>query len=231
MDDSAAERALAEFRHEAANPLALIMSAVRELDRHLPDDDGHTRGLLEIANRQVTVLDRLLDRLRGAGDAAPELERTRLDLAALTVETVEDLRLGILDGRDCDVVVPDAPLVVDGDATRLRQVLVNLLDNATTYSPPDTPINVVVDRDDGQARLRVKDDGEGIAPEDLTAIFERFQRRTDHPGGLGIGLSVVARVVEAHDGTVEAVPARDGPGTSFVVRLPLATGTGRITPA
>lgn len=230
MDDSAAERALAEFRHEAANPLALIMSAVRELDRKLPDDDD-TRGLLDIANRQVRVLDRLLGRLRGAGDEVRELDLARFDLGALARETVADLRLGILEGRDCDVTVPDGPQVVDGDAIRLRQVLVNLLDNAVTYSPPDTSIHVVVDRDGGQARLRVKDDGEGIAPEDLTAIFQRFQRRTDRPGGLGIGLSVVARIVEAHDGTVEAVPAPDAPGTSFVVRLPLADGTDRVTPA
>ena len=231
MDDSAAERALAEFRHEAANPLALIVSAVRELDRHLPGDDPRTQGLLDIATRQVRVLEGLLDGLRGAGDDVGHLAVTRLDLGALARETVDDLRLGLLRGRDCDVAMPGEPVVVDGDTTRLRQVLVNLLDNAVTYSPPDTPIHVVVDRDGGQARLRVKDDGEGIAPEDLTAIFQRFQRRSDHPGGLGIGLSVVARVVEAHDGTVEAVPAPDGPGTSFVVHLPVANDTGSLTPA
>lgn len=225
MDDSAAERALAEFRHEAANPLALIVSAVRELDRHLPDKDEDTRALLDIATRQVGVLEQLLERLRGAGDDVQDLDVERLDLRALAEETVEDLRLGILAGRDCEVTAPDEAVEVDGDAARLRQVLVNLLDNAATYSPPETPINVVVDRDGEHGRLRVKDDGEGIAPQDLTAIFERFERRTDQPGGLGIGLSVVAQVVEAHGGTVEAVSAPDGPGSSFVVRLPLADGS------
>lgn len=223
MDDSAAERALAEFRHEAANPLALITSAVRELDRHLPEDQD-TRGLLDITARQVQVLEQLLERLRGAGDEVGDLDTARLDLGTLASETVEDLRLGILAGRDCEVHLPLAPVEVDGDATRLRQVLVNLLDNAATYSPEDTPIRVVVDRDGDRARMRVKDDGEGIAPEDQTAIFERFQRRTDQPGGLGIGLSVVARVVQAHGGSVEAVSAPDGPGTSFEVALPLAEG-------
>lgn len=227
MDDSAAERALAEFRHEAANPLALIVSAVRELDRRLPerDDDpalADARDLLQVAERQVAVLERLLDRLRGAGDEDPELELERLDLVALAHDTVEDLRLGVLEGRECTVTDSGEPVEVQGDETRLRQVLVNLLDNAAAYSPVDAPIRVAVDRDDGVARLRVKDDGEGIAPEDLARVFERFERGSDRPGGLGIGLAVVARVVEAHGGSVEAVPAPEGPGTLFVVQLPLA---------
>lgn len=224
MDDAAAERALAEFRHEAGTPLALIVSAVRELDRRLTIDDPDVRGLLEVTTRQVGELEQLLARLRGAGDEQPDIAREPVDLGALVQATVDDLRLGPLAGRDCRITTPSDVVEVVGDRSRLRQVLVNLLDNAASYSPEDTLIRVVVERDGDRARLRVEDDGEGIAPEDLTAVFDRFQRRSDRPGGLGIGLSIVARVVQAHGGTVEAVSAPDGPGASFVVELPLAEG-------
>lgn len=224
MDDAAAERALAEFRHEAANPLALIVSAVRELDRRLPDDDEDARALLDVAARQVAVLERLLDRVRGTGDEAVDLDVSRFELGALVDETVSDLQLSRLDGRPVAVEGHEAHLDVEGDATLLRQALTNLLDNAAKYSPDDSVIHVVVGRDADHAEVWVQDEGEGIAPEDMQAVFKRFERRSDRPGGLGIGLAVVQRVVEAHGGTVEARPAPDGVGARFLVRLPVVDG-------
>ncbi len=222
MQDDAAERALAEFRHEAANPLALMVSAFREIARRSDDDDVH--DLVEVGLRQSDVLERLLERLRGTGDENAELVAERLDLNELASNVVRDLEVGLLADRACEVRLGPDPTPVDGDPVLLRQALTNLLDNAVKYSPASSDIHVVVERDDTHALLWVQDEGEGVAPEDMEAIFDRFQRRSDRPGGLGIGLAVVARVAEAHDGLVEAVPAPCGTGTRFVVSLPLADG-------
>ena len=143
-----------------------------------------------------------------------------MDLNDLATRTVRDLQVGLLADRSCEVRPADGPVPVDGDPVLLRQALTNLLDNAVKYSPDASVIHVVVEDKGTDAMLWVQDEGEGVAPEDMEAIFTRFQRRSDRPGGLGIGLAVVARIVEAHDGRVEAVAAPDGPGTRFVVTLP-----------
>jgi signal transduction histidine kinase len=222
--DDAVERALAEFRHEAASPIALMEAALRELDRHA-DLDGDARGLVEVAHRQAEVLVQLLERLRDSDDQADLVADPRPhDLGDLVAQTVSDLRLGMLDGRDCRVATDDVvPVHVDG--VLLRRALTNLLDNAVKYSPDDTIIHVTAERDGDEATVWVEDQGDGVAPEDQQRIFRRFERRNEDSQGLGLGLAIVRRVVEVHGGTVRALPAPSGGGTRFVMALPLADVT------
>lgn len=217
----AIERALAEFRHEAATPIALMESALRQLDRRA-DLDTDARGLVEVAHRQAEVLVQLLERLQDAderGDLVADPQPH--DLGDLVAQTVGDLRLGLLAGRDCRVATDEA-VPVHVDEVLMRRALTNLLDNAVKYSPDDTVINVTAERDGDEATVWVEDQGDGVAPEDQQEIFRRFERRNDDTHGLGLGLAIVRRVVEAHDGTVRAVPAPSGGGTRFVMALPLA---------
>lgn len=220
----AVERALAEFRHEAATPVALMESALRQLDRRA-DLDTDARGLVEVAHRQAEVLVQLLGRLRDADERADLVADPQPhDLGALVTQTVSDLRLGLLEGRDCRVAT-DEPVPVEVDEVLMRRALTNLLDNAVKYSPDDTIIHVTAERDGDGAAVWVEDEGGGVAPEDQQQIFRRFERRSDETHGLGLGLAIVRRVVEAHDGHVQAVPAPSGRGTRFVVALPLADVT------
>jgi two-component system OmpR family sensor kinase len=119
--------------------------------------------------------------------------------------------------------LPDEPVTVTGDKTRLHQVLANLLANARTHTPEGTTVTIGVSAEDGQAVLRVTDTGLGIPAQLLPHIFERFARggssRSRHDGSTGLGLAIVHAVIAAHRGTisVDSSPGR----TEFVVRLPL----------
>lgn len=221
VDDEELEQRLAAFRHEAATPVALINAALNALDRqNIGDPDA--AELLDSALRQAQVLQGLLDQLRGVGVEQLVLDATRVDLAGLAGQVVADLRESILADRDCRVDTPDGRVAVDGDTALLRQVLTNLLDNAVKYTGDDTTIHVAVTRRDGEVELAVTDEGKGVAPQDLQRIFRRFERADSGSEGLGLGLYLVWRIVQAHGGAVRAEPAPDGPGTRFVVRLPAA---------
>lgn len=221
VDEQELEQRLAAFRHEAATPVALINAALNALDRQdIGDPDA--AELLDSALRQAQVLQRLLDQLRGVGVEELVLETTRVDLADLAGQVVADLRESILADRACRVDVPDGRVAVDGDTTLLRQVLTNLLDNAVKYTGDDTTVHVAVTRQGGEVELAVTDEGNGVAPQDLQRIFRRFARADNDREGLGLGLYLVWRIVQAHGGAVTAEPAPDGPGTRFVVRLPAA---------
>jgi CheY-like chemotaxis protein len=116
-------------------------------------------------------------------------------------------------------------VLVRGDASRLQQVVVNLLSNAASYSPPGSAVELRLEREEGRAHLLVSDRGMGIEPEMLAKIFELFvqaEQRIDRPrGGLGVGLSLARSVIELHGGTIEAFSEGVGRGSRFVVRLPL----------
>jgi two-component system OmpR family sensor kinase len=115
--------------------------------------------------------------------------------------------------------------MVLGDAHQLAQLLANLLRNALVHTPPGTPVEVTVARSGDEVRLEVRDHGSGLPADDSTALFERFWRaesgREQGQGGAGLGLAIVAGVVECHRGQVQALNAADG-GALFVVSLPLA---------
>jgi two-component system, OmpR family, sensor histidine kinase TctE len=213
------QRILSVFHHEAGTPVALIASVLRHLRRSEGLTDDHD-DLVSSALRQIDVLERLLDQVRVANQEQVQLEAAPVDLVEVVGELVDDLGTTVLDEHPCEVHAPDGAVVVDADAVLVRQMLSNLLDNAARYSEAGKQIEVEVGRDGTDAVIRVTDQGTGIADADLERIFERHERATDGGEGLGLGLYVVWRIVDAHGGGVEAVPAPEGPGARFVVRLP-----------
>lgn len=216
------DQPLSVFRHEAGTPLAVIGGALRQLEgADLAPDD---RALVDTALRQCQTLQRLLDQLRFADRDDLTLEREEVDVGVLAEEVVADLRATVLASHSCVVEVTEGPTSVLGDPVALRQMLFNLLDNAAKYSPEDTEIHLSVERDGDTVVVAVTDEGTGVSEGDAVRIFERYERATTDGEGLGLGLYVVWRVVEAHDGEVRAEPAPAGSGAQFVVRLPaLAT--------
>jgi signal transduction histidine kinase len=223
--------------HELRNPLNAIVNAARILDTPAGQDHVRSRAQ-EILQRQVTHIARLLDDL---------LDETRLSfgLVALRLESF-DLRTAVslateelshrIAAKDLNLQVSlaDHAIMVSGDATRLRQVISNLLDNAIRYTSARGSIRLELTSDATRALLRVHDTGVGIPADRLTAIFEPFVQhpqglaRTD--GGLGLGLSLVKRIVELHGGNVHAESRGTGAGAEFIVRIPLAATPGRLLP-
>ena len=161
-------------------------------------------------------------------DAGRPLERGEADLSSLVVDAVSDARAAG-PGHAWRLELPDEPVEVRGDGTRLQQVLVNLLANARTHTPPGTTVTARVrpEPEAGEVVMEVEDDGPGIPAELLPHVFERFARgdasRSRSHGSTGLGLAIVQAVVAAHSGavTVDSVPGR----TVFAVRLPGAART------
>jgi CheY-like chemotaxis protein len=155
------------------------------------------------------------------------LQRRPVDLAAVLAQAVEAARPQI-DARGHHLAVsatPGAPLPVDGDPDRLVQVFVNLLTNAAKFTPPGGHIALAAAREGAELVVRVKDDGAGIAPDQLGRVFDLFAQAEGaegERGGLGVGLALVKSLVELHGGAVEAHSAGPGQGSEFLVRLPAA---------
>jgi two-component system CheB/CheR fusion protein len=151
----------------------------------------------------------------------------RIDLSEVVRRALESLTLaGRAERHRIERTLADEPVFVSGDATRLDQVVRNLLDNAVKYSPAGTTIRVSVEAEAGAAVLRVADQGIGMSGETLPRLFEPFAQADGAldraAGGLGLGLPLVRAIVEAHGGHVSASSAGRGRGSEFVVRLPLA---------
>jgi two-component system OmpR family sensor kinase len=234
LERAFAERAASEGRlrqflsdasHELRTPLASIRGYA-ELFRvgavTTPDDLGKAMGRIEDeAARMGRLVEDLLTLARL--DEAPEMARAEVDLAPLVADAAHDARA--VDPQRTITDGADAPAVVWGDEARLRQVLANLLRNALVHTPAGTPIEVTLDHADGQARIVVRDHGDGLPDGDPQVLFDRFWRaeggRARGRDGAGLGLAIVAAVVAAHDGTVTARNHPDG-GAELVVRLPLA---------
>jgi len=218
---------IAFVAHELRNPLAPIRSAAAIL-RSAP-----TERLVakcgDIIERQVTQLTRLLDDLTDIWRLAHDQLSLQLadvslsDAIGVAIETCKAL----LDSRHqvCVIDAPDDHPIVHADPARLVQVFVNLLNNAAKYSPPATRISVTVRVDDWRVTVSVKDEGEGLDADFLSRVFDPFTRgdgqTTRTPDGLGVGLALVKRLVELHQGHVSASSAGPGLGSEFVVRLPL----------
>jgi len=241
----AAERAnrakdefLAMLGHELRNPLSAIGSAVAVLERLRLDDLRGTRATQVIA-RQTQHLARLMDDLLDVGRVVTgkiTLERRAMDLLAAVRRAVATLRAAGVTERH-DISVDGRPVWVDGDATRLEQVVTNLVSNALKFTPNGGTIRVWVGTEDGGAVLRVSDTGVGMSSELLPRVFDLFVQGDQPPerssGGLGIGLTLVRQLVELHGGRVEARSAGAGQGSVFTIRLPyakLASGAGPSTP-
>jgi two-component system OmpR family sensor kinase len=216
---------IADASHELRTPLAAI-SGYTELTRREELSPEVEYSLTRIASQTVRMTALVEDLLLLARlDAGRPLERGEVDLTRLVVDAVADAHAAGPDHK-WQLAVPDEPVVVPGDGSRLAQVLANLLANARTHTPPGTNVTVTLAAEPSCARLSVADDGPGIAPGLLPHIFERFARgstsRSRDNGSTGLGLAIVQAVVAAHAGTVDAA-SRQG-CTEFTVRLPRPGG-------
>ena len=219
---------LAILGHELRNPLAPIRNAA-QIMRVKGIADPQLAWLRDVIERQVEHLTRLVDDLLDVSRITRgkiELKRETLALADVVGRAIESSR-PLIDERKHDLVVKlsEEPLRVNGDVTRLSQVLGNLLNNAAKYTPEGGRIELDVSRVGNDARIRVHDTGIGIPDAMLARIFEPFTQvettREHAQGGLGIGLALVARLVEMHGGRVEAHSEGKGQGSEFTLWLPL----------
>jgi signal transduction histidine kinase/DNA-binding response OmpR family regulator len=218
---------LSMLAHELRNPLAPIRNAVQVLKLRA-QDRSDLQAVRDIIERQVQHLVRLVDDLLDLSRITRgkiRLQTEPVDIAGVVARAVETSR-PLIDARkhELNVVLPREPVRVQGDPVRLAQVLGNLLNNAAKYTEEGGRIWLSAERQDGDVVLRVRDTGLGIPPEMLSSIFDLFtqaERSLDRSqGGLGIGLTLVRRLVEMHAGRVEAFSAGANQGSEFVVRLP-----------
>ncbi len=219
---------LATLAHELRNPLAPLRNALQIMK--LSDNGGGAANVREMMERQLQQMVRLVDDLLDVSRITKgkiELRKERLALATVVQSAQEISRPLIETARhELTVNLPSEPLLVDGDLTRLAQVLSNLLNNAAKYTPEGGRIWLTVERDGSEAVMQVRDNGTGIPADMLPRIWEIFTQvdRTleRSQGGLGIGLSLVRRLVEMHGGSVDGFSEGVGRGSTFTVRLPLA---------
>jgi len=221
-------RFVADASHELRTPIAAIRTMTEttlEEDAPQMDECLATLGAVNAEAERLgqLVADLLALARSDEGQRRMDHVPVRLDQIALDAAAVAE---PLADERRITVAVNAAtPVTVEGDEARLIQVVMNLLDNAIRYTPPDGRVVVSVSAERGQALLTVRDTGNGIAPEHLPHIFERFYRadpaRSRADGGSGLGLAIVEQVVEAHHGTISA-ESQVGRGSLFEVRLPLA---------
>jgi signal transduction histidine kinase/CheY-like chemotaxis protein len=237
---------VATLAHELRNPLAPIRNAL-ELMKRAPPEAPARPAWREVIERQVNQMVRLIDDLLDLSRVSRgivELRRTRLSLASAIQGAVETSRPHIdQQGHTLIVTLPPDDLVVDADPTRLVQVIANLLNNAAKFTPPGGRIELTLAREGERgAVVSVRDNGVGIPAEMLGRVFDLFtQVERSHlevGGGLGIGLTLVRRLVDMHGGKIEARSDGPGTGSEFRVYLPLSTapaaalaGPGREAPA
>jgi two-component system OmpR family sensor kinase len=216
-------RFVADASHELRTPLTSIRGYAELFRRGAdsrPRDLAKSMQRIEAeASRMGLLVDDLL--LLARLDQGRPLEREEVDLGRVAADAADSAR-AIDPGRPLGLRV-DGPAMVVGDEGRLRQVIDNLLDNTRVHTPKGAPVEVTVAREDGEVILTVADQGPGLAPEVATRVFERFYRgdpaRSRGTGGVGLGLSIVSAIVEAHGGTV-GITSANGAGARFEVRLP-----------
>lgn len=229
--DHRKDQFLAMLAHELRNPLAALSLVGQRL--RLPAAEDLLEWAAGVVERQTGHMLRLVEDLLDVArvrQGKVNLCREPTDLAGVAVRAVETSR-PLVEGRNhaLEVTLPPGPVWVEGDGTRLAQVVANLLTNAARYTPDGGRISLTVAGEDGEAVLRVRDNGIGIPTDMLTPVFDLFTQvegagdRAD--GGLGIGLALVRRLVEMHGGTVTAESGGPGLGSEFTVRIPLLSDT------
>ena len=219
---------LALLSHELRTPLNVVLGWTQVLSARADLPDEVRRGLDIIernARTQLRLVEDMLD-LQRLVLGQLSFDRRPLDLAALVTASLEEFR-PVAGERGVQLTVSAAPAVVYGDAARLRQVMHNLLSNATKFTPPGGTVHVDVTRQGATVRVSVCDSGEGMPVEFVPHAFEPFRQaestRTRRHGGLGLGLSIVRQVVEQHGGRVHAASEGPGHGASLMVDLPLVS--------
>ncbi|MBC7977006.1 MAG: hybrid sensor histidine kinase/response regulator, partial [Myxococcales bacterium] len=227
---------LTVLSHQLRNPVQAISSNAWLLKSRASDEKilRPAQAIERQVARLSKVLDDVLDMVRVTRNAALETAPVSLQqvVAAGVVVTQESMDTH---RREINVDMPEAPILVNADAKRLAQAIGNLLHNAVKFSPQQGQIEVRVKRSGDTATVSVKDQGAGIAAEDLARVFEPFahgKSRSHHSEvELGIGLHIARQLVRAHGGGIEAYSAGLGKGAEFLVRLPVATGATLNAPS
>ncbi len=221
---------LATLAHELRNPLAAILNGLQILQ--MTADPQRAGRVQEMIGRQTQHLVRLVDDLLNVSRISRgqiELRKERVQLATIVQSAVETSSPAIeASGHQLVVTLPPEPLALHADPARLTQILANLLNNSAKYTERGGRLWLTAERDGGDVVLRVRDNGLGIQAEMLPRIFDLFVQVDDsverRQSGLGIGLTLVKRLVEMHGGSVEAYSPGLRQGSEVVVRLPLAAG-------
>lgn len=233
QQDRRKDEFLATLAHELRNPLSAAGAAVHLLHLKAPPNPD-VQWAYEVIERQTRALTRLIDDLMDVSRinrGKVELRREQVELATIVQGAVETSRPLIDEmGHQLTVTLPPGPLSVDADRTRLEQVFQNLLHNAAKYTERGGRIALRVTVQAGSVVVSVTDTGIGIPADKLPTIFEMFSQvegaLSRSQGGLGIGLSLVKRLVEMHGGSVEARSSGPGKGSEFIVRLPIVVERG-----
>ncbi len=219
---------LATLAHELRNPIAPISNALQVWPM-VENDPAEVEKLRAIMERQIRQMSRLIDDLLDVSRITRgkiQLRRQPVDLNTIIEGALEAVAPLIEScGHQLEVVKTHAPTMVDGDVARLTQIVGNLLNNAAKYTPRSGKLRIAVERQGTEAIIRVVDNGAGIPANMLLSIFDMFQQvdqTLDRAhGGLGLGLTLVQRLVALHGGNVVAHSEGEGCGSEFVVRLPL----------
>jgi signal transduction histidine kinase len=229
---------LAILAHELRNPLAPIRNAVEIMGR-LTIDNPQLKWSRDVIDRQAAHLTRLVDDLLDISRITRGIIRLASEpvpISTVLARALEALQPVIAEhGHDLTVDCADEPVMVKGDATRLVQILGNLLNNAARYTNPGGKISIAVRCNEARVEISVRDNGIGIPPDSMSKLFHLFsrlegsERRTT--GGLGIGLALVRKLVEMHGGEVSVFSAGRNEGSEFTVRLPIYDEATEDTPA
>ena len=219
---------LATLAHELRNPLA-PMSNMLEVVKRAGDDGEVVKQAHETIERQLNQMVRLVDDLLDVNRITHdrlELRRSEVDLASVVQQAVEVAR-PLIDAADQELIIdlPEEPVHLNADGARLAQVFGNLLNNSCKYTRPNGTITMSAKRVDHEVLVTVKDNGAGIPRDKIDSIFDMFMqvdRNSERSQeGLGIGLTLVKRLVEMHGGSIEAHSEGEGQGSEFIVRLPV----------
>jgi signal transduction histidine kinase len=225
---------LATLAHELRNPLAPVRNAVQLLRMKAPDA-ARLDWASALIDRQVTSMSRLIDDLMDVSrinQGRIELRTECIELVPVLQEAIETTRPLIDEaGHELNLSLPQQPVLVMGDRTRLAQAFMNLLNNAAKYTDRGGRIDLAMRQEQGEVFVSFKDTGIGIAPDQLAGVFEMFSQvesaLSRSRGGLGIGLSLTQRLIHMHGGEVMARSEGPGKGSEFVVRLPLVGKQGQ----
>ena len=238
LADRRKDEFLATLGHELRNPLAALLTALQLLKTASIQEPGLVRAIA-VMERQLSHLNRLVNDLLEVSRITRgliEVEREPVDLASVVHSAIDTSR-PVLDaaGHQLSVELPTEPVAVYGDAVRLTQVLANLLTNAAKYTNAGGHVWIHVRKEADRAIVSVRDDGIGIAADQLASVFDMFTQvdrsSRQAQGGLGIGLTLVRSLVAMHGGRVEARSEGLGSGSEFIVELPVVAVAGRVLPS
>lgn len=235
--DARKDKYIATLAHELRNPLSAISSALA-LWRRVPNDAAEVENVRAVLSRHVKHLVRLIDDLLDLARVSSGrivLHRSPVELATIISEAMETVQPALATaGHEVTVTADDGPVYVEGDKARLKQVFVNVLQNAAKFTPGPGAISVCVQRRDGHVFVRVRDNGVGIASDQLAVVFDAFYQIEAtfgrSQGGLGIGLSLCRQLVELHGGRIEAHSEGCGKGSEFVIELPALAAPPNAAP-